>query len=153
MRAVWLLICLMVLPALAEPHKGWIFTDRTDDDGFHQILDSQEALEAFRKSLPVRVPSKKHPAPANPDVLLNSSLVDFSRQRLLILARGETISTHPKVLSQKESKDTIVFKVELPEPPPEARPFGWGVYIAVPLPKNGKKVDVQFQDGPPRRPG
>lgn len=120
------------------------------EDPFFLVLEDGRELEEFRKRLPEVVPSKRKPAPTNPDKLLTGSLVDFGKQRLLILARSETTSTHPEVLSHKQDDSRHLFEIGIPEPPPEARPYGWGVYIAIPLPRDGKAVQVEFKATPGR---
>lgn len=144
-----LLLALSLTPALAEPHKGWLYMDDTEDP-FYLVVETAEELEEFRKRLPEVVPSKKQPAPKNPDELRTGTLVDFSKERLLILARSETTSTHPQVISHKEEGSQHKLVVGIPEPPPEARPYGWGVYIALPLSRDSKVVKVEFKIIPGR---
>lgn len=133
-----------------EPRQftGWIFThegleDSAPESGF-RIIDNEEAMAEFRKKIPKTKPSKKQPAPANDDPLLGKVRLDFAEQRLVLVWRGETISSHPTLVSVEQNSKAKVFKVFLPEPPPEARPYGWGVYRAFLVPRDGKKIEVEF---------
>lgn len=145
MRKLWLSfwVLLLTFPVAAEQHKGWLFTEALEP--FHLVLVDQESLEKFREKLPERIPAMKQPAPLNPDPLKTTSLVDFSKQRLLIVAVPDTTSAYPIFQSRTERDGVLIVTVEIPEPPPEAKPYGWGVYIAIPLPDTGKPIKIDYR--------
>ncbi len=120
----------------------WIMYDEPEPT--HYVIRDQESFDRFRRMIPEEVPSKKRPAPDNDDPWLKQR-PDFSKEMLVVVARGGTISSHPKLVRQEELKDGVKLVVELPEPPPEARPYGWGVYLAVRLPASTGKVTVEYR--------
>lgn len=133
-------------PSAAQPNqfKGWVFFEKDDEPLQSVILRNEKELEVFRKRIPKQVPTKKHPAPANKDPLLSGSPVDFTKHILVLALRDETISAHPSYLASDSQQDKVVVWFEIPEPPPEARPFGWGVYRGVLIPKTSKPIIVKF---------
>ena len=133
--------------ALAEPpvqYKGWVYYETSDPSPHYQIVDNEKALDEFRQRIPKKRPTKKHPAPPNEDPLLQEGALDFQKNLLIVVMRDETISAYPEFKSVQEDEHQVVVHFHLPEPPPEARPFGWGTYRAVVLPIQKKPYQVKL---------
>ena len=148
------LLSLLMLLALwgsssasPETYKGWVFLDEKEHPAVEVIvIESAKQFNAWQKRLPDKVPSKKRPGPANPDPLRKPNAIDFSKHRLLVLERAQTLSGYPAFVELKESDDEILAVFKLPELVPEARPFGWGAYRAVLIPRVGKSIQVKYLD-------
>lgn len=142
MRRLLLVLMLLSQAAVAEPARGWIYYD--EPKPVHFVIRDQESFMKFRAKLPEEAPSKKRPAPKNSDPFLRQA-PDFSKEMLVVVACGETISSHPRLLKKKSSGTGVTLVVEIPEPPPEARPYGWGVYLGITLPASTGKVQVEYR--------
>jgi hypothetical protein len=141
-------MCSLASPAEPpEQFKGWVYFEENNRSPHFQILDNQEDLEQFRKRIPKQIPSKKKPAPPNEDPLLESGRIDFQKNILLVVTRGQTLSAYPVLENIEESEEQVVLLFDLPEPPPESRPYGWGTYRAVLLPVQNKQYKVKFDQG------
>lgn len=141
--ALFFLLCAF---AVAEPthYGGWIFYEEEQSSPQVLIIESADEFAKFQARLPERKPSKRQPAPANEDPLRTVENFDFASSRLVVVARSRTISAYPQHVDTTEKKGKVVIRFSLPEPPPEARPFGWGVYEAIRLPQSNKSVVVEF---------
>ena len=124
--------------------KGWVFFDEEKASPEVLIIEDLDSFRKFQKQLPERKPSKKQPAPENEDPFRKLDAVDFATERVVIVSRSQTISAHPIYLATDTQSDQVVVWFEIPEPPPEARPYGWGVYRAVVLPQSEKPIVVKF---------
>lgn len=146
--AVLLTILMLSGTGFAEEttYSGWVLLNE-DKVLSHEveILDTQAAFEKFQEQLPNVRPTKRHPSPPNNDPLRNPKSIDLKQSRLVVVKRAQTISGYPKFVSQKETKNEIVVLFELGELPPEARPFGWGVYTGLLLPSGPKPIRVEFK--------
>ena len=155
MNRFYLVLALMGIFSMnvtAEELKqfsGWVSTQEgplgNGPPSGYEIISDRKALSAFQKRIPKKRPSKKHPAPKNEDPLLSEKPIDFSKERLVVVWRDQTISAHPRLIGHRKSSTSHVLEVLIPQPPPEARPFGWGVYRAFVLPKDKRKVTVELK--------
>lgn len=102
------------------------------------MIRSQAEFEAFRRVIPKVKPHKRQPAPASDDPLLSETF-DFSEEMLVVAGRGDTLSARPELLKVERGLK-LTFTWGLPEPPPEAKPHGWGSYCAVVLPSTDAEV-------------
>ena len=133
--------------ASPETYKGWVLLDEQEHPAVGVVvIESAKQFKAWQKRLPGKVPSKKQPAPTNPDPLRNSDSLDFSKYRLLVLERTQTLSGYPEFVELKETDEEILAVFRLPELVAEARPFGWGAYRAVLIPRVGKSIQVKYVD-------
>ncbi len=110
------------------------------------VIENERQFADFVGSLPDEVPSMKEPAPANPDPLRKGYEIDFSKNVLVVAIHRDTISAFPVYKGVQSTKGARVVKFDIPSPPPEARPYGWGVYNAVVLDKAGKPIKVETAD-------
>ncbi len=148
MKLALILACLLSLslPTAAQDSnfKGWVFYEEGDLSPTYRVIKSQKQLDSFLEILPKKAPHKRQPAPKNPDPLLLTNAVDFTKNILVIAMRKGTISTHPIYLAKDTQEDKVVLWFEIPDPPPEARPYGWGVYRGVLIPRTDKPIKVKF---------
>lgn len=101
-----------------------------------QVIDSPEALAQFIACLPERLPHMKEPAPLNDDPLREPGFsLDFEHSLLVVCVHRDTISAFPEYKGNQAEPDARMVDFDVPSPPPEARPYDWGVYTAVLLPK------------------
>lgn len=108
-----------------------------------RVIETAEQLAEFVSSLPDELPSKKQPAPPNPDRFRHGFSPDFSQEVLVVVVHRDTISAFPVYKSLEVCADSRVIKFDVPGPPPEARPYGWGVYTAVILPRSSLPTKIQ----------
>ena len=97
---------------------------------------------SLQKRIPENRPTKKHPAPSNDDPL-RTKPIDFERYTLIVVTRDETISAYPEFKDIAESEAETLLRFSIPQPPPEARPYGWGTYRALLVP-SGKNYRIEF---------
>lgn len=147
--SVVLLLCVLAPLAAQEPtsqYKGWVYHGESHPSPEHILIDSDKDLDGFRERIPQNRPTKKQPAPANNDPLLKHGEVDFSKHVLFVVTRNQTISAYPEFLGTEDSGDDVVLRFRIPEPPPEARPYGWGTYRAVLLPRSDRAYRVKYDN-------
>ena len=60
-----------------------------------------------------------------------------------MVTRDETLSAYPELKDLTESETETVIRFSLPQPPPEARPYGWGTYRALLVPSK-KNYRIEF---------
>lgn len=121
-----------VLPIAAR----WAGPIATDDDGELRLLAvrDDEAYDALRARLPAHRVQQRQPAPPSDDPLRARPLVDFGAQMLVVVVRGGSLA--PVTIAQVErAAHSVVVHVAVAPAPPEARPFGVGVYAAVLVPR------------------
>jgi hypothetical protein len=141
------LLCVMTPLGAQEvkaQFKGWVYFEEHHPDPHYQIFDNEKALDEFRGRIPRLRPQMKKPAPPNEDPLLEKNKIDFTKYRLLVVTWGQTLSAYPVLEDIEETPDEVVLIFDLPEPPPEAMPHGWGTYRAVLLPIYHKPFKVKF---------
>lgn len=112
------------------------------------VIETPEQLASFAACIPEHLPHKKNPAPPNPDPLRKSFKLDFSREMMVIVVHHDTISAYPKFQGVEESGQVRVVKFDLPGRPAESRPYGWGVYTAVILPKVAVPTELKLKPVP-----
>jgi hypothetical protein len=106
-----------------------------------RVIDTPEALAEFVSCLPPDLPSKRQPAPANPDPLrLPGFQLDFAKEVLVVAVHLDTVSAFPEYRGVRQEQ--VLF--EISDPPPEARPYGWGVYTGVVLPRRQSGWKIQL---------
>lgn len=110
------------------------------------LIENETQMADFLATLPADLPSKREPAPPNPDPLRKGHKIDFSKNVLAVVIHRDTISAYPTYQGLEATKGARVVKFDVPSPPPEARPYGWGVYSAVVLPKAGDPLTVEIKD-------
>lgn len=152
----WVVFSLVSLAALssahASPHgqdmsgpnvlRGLVLQSQSGPAS--QVIDSQEALADFVSCLPDKLPSMKQPAKANPDPMRQKGFtVDFSTEVMVVVVQRDTLSAYPKYQGVETGPGGRVVKFALPQPPAEARPYNWGVYTAVILPRAGGPVTIK----------
>jgi hypothetical protein len=143
---ILLMLCLLTLPLGAESSQftGWVYFDEETDSPQTLIIRTVGELKAFQARLPDRVPSKKHPAPENKDPLRSASPVDLEKHILIVALRSGTISAHPVHLATSKGETGVTVTFSTPDPPAEARPYGWGVYRAILIPRTKKTITIEF---------
>ena len=139
--AFWASFCISA-SAQEEQFQGWIYFDDVAPSPHYQVITEQSAMDKFRKRIPENRPTKRHPAPPNDDPL-RTRQIDFEQQSLIVVTRDETLSAYPEFKDKTESEAVTVIRFSLPQPPPEARPYGWGTYRALLVP-SGKNYRVEF---------
>ena len=137
---------LLAFPAGAESetYGGWLHVDEDSESPRFQVIRNQEEFQDFLALIPKKRPHKRQPAPPNNDPLLKKN-IDFEKQVLVVAIRTQTLSFRPEYLGTTENDKSITLSFSVPELKPEARPFGWGVYLAVPVSKTEKELKVVFQ--------
>lgn len=109
-----------------------------------QVIATPEALAEFVACLPEELPHKQQPAPSNPDALRTGSLtLDFRTEVLVVCVHRDTISAFPDYKGVVVESEFMMADFDVPAPPPESRPYGWGVYTAVILPKSSLPIRVR----------
>ena len=148
LQAGLMLLCALPLSAQEGPEqfKGWVYYETHHPSPHHELIRSEKALNEFRKRIPKHRPTKKKPAPAHDDPLAKEGRIDFSKYLLIVVSRDDTLSAYPVLTGVVETKEQVVVWFELPEPPPEAMPYGWGTYRAVLLPVQDKDYTVEFDN-------
>jgi hypothetical protein len=119
------------------------FVRQSDLGPGSKVIETAEQLADFVSCLPDELPSKKQPAPPNPDRFRHGFSPDFSQEVLVVVVHRDTISAFPVYKGLKVNSDGRVVKFDVPGPPPEARPYGWGVYTAVILPRSSLPTKIQ----------
>lgn len=137
-----LLLCLW-LPGLAQEisdetetrvMRGYILQNGITPESY--VIENAEQMKAFVSTLPLTVPTKTVPAPANTDPLLKGPAIDFSSNVLVVAVGRDTISRYPRYLGIETLRDgtrQVVFSFTRKQGEPY--PFGWAVYTAVVLPR------------------
>lgn len=142
---VLMLACLCLAGGAEEtPFQGWVYFEEGDPSPYIQTITDRAALDEFRGRIPEYRPTKKKPAPTNDDPLRTRE-IDLGEQTLVVVSRNHTISAYPEFVGQEEADAETLLKFRLPEPPPEARPYGWGTYRALLVP-SGKQYRVVIVD-------
>lgn len=136
-----LVLLATVAPGLAQPEpevmRGFVL--QTKAGPCSTVIETPEELARFIACLPADLPQKREPAAPNPDPLRQKGFsLDFSRQVLAVVVHRDTISAFPEFRGVQG--DLVMFDV--PGRPPEARPYDWGVYTAVILPR-GKAWKIE----------
>lgn len=127
---------------IAQRWSGPIKVDAEPPAGV--AVRDADAYAALIARLPEFRLQMKQPAPANDDPLRAAPAIDFTRDMLVVIARGDTLT--PPTLARVVSDGTgaRVWYVA-PTPPPEARPRGYGGYSAALVPR----VDGDVEFSPP----
>ena len=141
MLAFWASFCVSG-SAQEEQFQGWVYFDEGDPSPHYQVITERSAMDSFRKRIPHNRPTKKQPAPPNDDPL-RTRQIDFEQQSLIVVTRDETLSAYPELKDLTESETETVIRFSLPQPPPEARPYGWGTYRALLVPSK-KNYRIEF---------
>ncbi len=138
---LWASVCISG-SAQEEQFKGWVYFEEGDPSPHYQVIADQSTWEKFLKRIPAHRPTKRKPSPPNEDSLKKKQ-VDFERYRLIVVTRDETLSAYPEFKDLTESGPETVIRFSLPQPPPEARPYGWGTYRALLVP-SGKNYRIEL---------
>ncbi len=135
---LWLVLFLGAGPLLADetPRVLGGYLLQENSAAVDQVITSKEELAKFAACIPATLPQKRGPEPPNPDPLRGDFTVDFEKEILVIAVHRDTLSAFPNFLGTSMDGEGISVDFEIPEPPPEAKPDGWGVYTAVVLPKS-----------------
>ena len=108
------------------------------------VIQTPEELAEFVACLPERLPHMKEPAPPNPDPIRQPDFhLDFAKQVLVVCVQRDTISAFPRYKRVGAESEARVVDFDVPGRPPEARPYDWGVYTAVVLPRVGLPTRIR----------
>ena len=136
-------VLLLVLLGCGAPSQSQVeprvlngFVLQEKGGAFDQVIGSEEQFRTFVAAIPSTLPDKRRADRPNPDPLRGDFRIDFSKQVLVVAVHRDTLSAFPEYLGTSKEADGISVDFTIPEPPPEARPYGWGVYTAVLLPKS-----------------
>lgn len=126
---------------------GYILQEKSS--AVDQVITTREQLAEFVACISPTLPDKRHPDRPNPDPLRGEFSIDFDKEILAIAVHRDTISAFPIFLGRSMDGEGISVDFEIPEPPPEARPYGWGVYTGVILPKTEIPTRIERIDAGP----
>ncbi len=127
----------------SKQYQGHILVEA--GSGCHgETIRTKEDYQRFQQRIPPILPSKRRPPEENPDPLRTTLPWEFTTEMVLLAVRSDTLSAVPELHNLIEDEEEIVVTFVLEPPPPEAYPYGWGVYRAIVVPRSDKKVRYRF---------
>lgn len=105
------------------------------------------AYDAFIARLPARRIQQRQPAPPSTDPLRARPPIDFAHEVLIAVVRPQTLSAVPDV-EVATDRGVLHVRYTLPPRPPEARPYGIGVYHAIVVPRPPGAIAFDVVDAP-----
>lgn len=104
------------------------------DDASAQAVRDDDAYDALIARLPTHRIQQRQPAPPSTDPLRARPPIDFARDMLIVITRGDTMDP-PALAAVLAADDHVVVRYAATPPPPAARCYGIGGYAAVQVPR------------------